>query len=457
MTQEIIGLVVLAAIFAISTVLPVHIGAMALVAAFGVGLGLGGESVKDIFGGFPVDIMILLIGVTYLFGMARHNGALDWLVESALRRAGGKTILLPWVFFFLSMGIGSLGTPQTIYVLIPVAMSVAWHRGISPTMMGVAAAFGSTAGGFSPTSLFGIITDAVAERAGLPFSPLTMFGSAFAFCFVLFGVAFVIFGGMSLRHDSGDVIGSGGKSIGTPGPTPTGGESDSGPAGTATAVVTRPAMTTIGTGAPTKLTGRQLITLLTLAAVIVLVVVLTAAGFDVNIGVVTLTAAVALSLAMPDFAKGAFGQVDWSTVLLVGGVVTYVGVLQRMGAIDLLGQAAESIPSPVLAGLVLCVTGALVSAFASTVGILGALVPLAVPLLVVGGPLAGTGLLYALGISSALVDCSPFSTTGATTVASTAPEDRERTQRLLTRWGLSMIVVGPVLTCALLVLPQYLG
>ena len=49
------------------------------------------------------------------------------------------------------------------------------------------------------------------------------------------------------------------------------------------------------------------------------------------------------------------------------------------------------------------------SAFASTTGILGALIPLAVPFLETGA-VGAVGLIIALSISSSVVDSSPFST-----------------------------------------------
>ena len=64
-----------------------------------------------------------------------------------------------------------------------------------------------------------------------------------------------------------------------------------------------------------------------------------------------------------------------------------------------------------------------------------------------------TGFIYALAISASLVDCAPFSTTGATIVASTVEHDRPTVNRHLTIWGLSMVVVGPVVTLLTMVVP----
>jgi len=77
--------------------------------------------------------------------------------------------------------------------------------------------------------------------------------------------------------------------------------------------------------------------------------------------------------------------------------------------------------APLLAALLICFIGAVVSAFASTTGILGALIPLAVPFLLTG-QIGAVGVVIALAISSSVVDISPFSTNGALCVASASVE-----------------------------------
>ena len=54
----------------------VHVGALALAAAVGVGLTFGAESVSEVMRGWPVDLMLILMGMTYLLAIARGNGTL---------------------------------------------------------------------------------------------------------------------------------------------------------------------------------------------------------------------------------------------------------------------------------------------------------------------------------------------------------------------------------------------
>ena len=160
-------------------------------------------------------------------------------------------------------------------------------------------------------------------------------------------------------------------------------------------------------------------------------------------------------LISPKARKGAVEKVAWSTVLLICGIVMYVGLLEQIGTIDWLGEQVATINSALLAALLICYVGAVVSAFASTTGILGALIPLAVPFLETGA-VGAVGLIIALSISSSVVDSSPFSTSGALTVANTPDDHRERVFKRLMQWGMSMVLVAPPIVWLVFVVPGWL-
>lgn len=458
MVAQIIALAVLALIFVLGTWKPIHLGVLALAAAFGVGIFLGGETTKDIMGGFPVAILVLLLGVTYLFAIARDAGVVDWIIGRALTLIRGRIVLLPWIFFALAILLGSMGSPLTALALVPVAMVFAGRHSLDPVLMGLSVTLGGAAGGFAPTSLFGLITNGVAGESGITADPLLLFGAGIGFNLMLMIAAFFLFGGRQLigarfsddaptgakRSDTAP-----GSVVSTEGLSGTG--RSEGPAGVTTAVA-EPELA-VEQASRTRLSAFQLLSLSSLLGLIVLVITLSALGVAVDVGVIALALAVMVSLVSPTRTRSAIKHVDWSTILLVGGIVTYVGVLERMGAIEMLGQAAESVSSPLLAAFVICLVGAAVSAFASTTGILGALIPLALPLMA-SGNFVGYGLIVALAISSNLVDTTPFSTAGATAVASAPEEARPRMTRVLIRWGFSMILIGPIATVAILVLPS---
>lgn len=133
----------------------------------------------------------------------------------------------------------------------------------------------------------------------------------------------------------------------------------------------------------------------------------------------------------------------------------YVSLMDKMGTIKWAGESVSDLGTPLVSALLICVIGGVVSAFASTTGILGALIPLAVPFLA-GGEIGAIGMISALAISSSVVDSSPFSTSGALTVASAPEEMRDTVFRRLMAWGLSMTVIAPLATWVILVIPGQL-
>ena len=459
MAAQIVALLVLAAAFLIATVRPVHLGALALAAALAVGTGLAGLGIKDILGGFPVDILLLLLGVTFLFGIARGNGTLDWLIERSLRAIGNRTTWLPVLFFVLSAGIASLGSPLAAIVLIPVAVSFAGRNQLSPVVLALAATTGGSAGAFAPTSLFGIITAGTARGSGIDFDSLFLFGVALAINLVLFVAAWALFG-RYLVKESADAeeppAGSAPSPDSSPGSSP-GSSPELSPeplpasGGVATATRTTPALV----AAPTRLSTFQVATVVSLLVLVCSVIGLAFFGIDLHVGATALGLSVLLTLAFTNETAGAVKEVDWSTILLVGGIATYVAVLNEMGAVALVADLGTKIQSPLLAAFALCVCGALISAVGSTTALLAIIIPLALPLVEAGG-VPAVGVICALALSSSLVDISPLSTVGATAVAAADERIRPRMRRFLFQWGFSMVLIGPVLLCAFLVLPGYL-
>lgn len=447
MSPEIIALIGLAAVFTISSVRNVHMGALALVAAFIIGIGVVGESLKDVLGGFPVDALIILVGITYLFGLAHETGTIKWLVDRSLDLIGDRVALLPWGLWAIATAVACMGTSHAAFAVVPIAMTLAHSHRINSTMMGIAMSSAIVGGALAPTSIVGITVQTVASEANVPYSAALMFGISIGVNALVVLVAFFMFGGRELIARTR--AGSAGRGRPT-GDYPVSGRNRTEGGGTLTLNRTE---TTVTAAARPKLEPMQLLVIVSIFVLVGGFFTLNQLDVDVNLGVVALTIAVILSLVNPDVGRKAITRIDWSTTLLLGGIITYVAVLTRLGAIDQLGEAARSVSQPLLAAFVICVIAALVSAFASTIGIIGALIPLAVPLLVPGGGLEMTGFIYALAISASLVDCAPFGTTGATIVASTVEEHRATVNKHLTIWGLSMVIIGPVITLAVLVVP----
>ena len=87
---HIVGGVVLAIVFAVGTTRPINLGALSLAATFLVGTFMVGESAREMASGFPVDLFIVLTGVTYLFAIAANNGTVERVVDGAVRLSGAR-------------------------------------------------------------------------------------------------------------------------------------------------------------------------------------------------------------------------------------------------------------------------------------------------------------------------------------------------------------------------------
>jgi di/tricarboxylate transporter len=475
MSPELISILVLGLIFVVATLLPVNIGVLAFAAAFLVGTLVADQNTDDIIAGFPSELFLTLVGITFLFAVAQNNGTVDWLVELAVRTVRGRIGAIPWIMFGLAAVLTAVGavSPGAVAIIAPIALGFAAQYQISPLLMGLMVIHGAQAGGFSPISIYGGITNGVVEEAGLPLNEIATF---LASLFVNLAVAvllFVVLGGRELLRRRAEVAegpaGGGpeaaaaGAGDGRPAPEPRSRVLASSPqqgaqvygdaeleARTEERELERAPGEASEAAEDEQPPPSRPYQLLTVAGI------LTLAGltlfFELDIGFVAITIGLVLSLIAPQLQKRAVGQVPWPEILLITGVGTYVGVLDEMGTIDYVGESVADLASPLLVALLLCFIGAVVSAFASSTAVLGSLIPLAVPFLQAGTGVSPVGFIAAFAVSSTIVDVSPFSTNGALVLAN-APEsvDRARFFRQLVAYGALVTVLAPVVLWLVLV------
>ena len=82
----------------------------------------------------------------------------------------------------------------------------------------------------------------------------------------------------------------------------------------------------------------------------------------------------------PSEHKDAVKQIAWPTVLLVAGVSTYATILTTAGSPEFVGNWAAGLGAAAIGALILCYVGGVVSAFASSTALLPVIIPIAVPL-----------------------------------------------------------------------------
>ncbi len=455
MPLELIPILALIAMFVAATLLPINMGTLGFVAAFLVGTLAVGMKSDDIIAGFPSELFLTLVGVTYLFAIAQNNGTVDLMVRGAVRMVRGRVAFIPWVMFGITgvlTAMGALG-PAAVAIIAPIALGFARQYKINALLMGMMVIHGAQAGGFSPISVYGVTVNNIVAKANLLNSPVALFLGSMFFNIGIGVLLFIFLGGRSLigrtvHDDHDDAIDGGSPSDGVGGGAA---PSGTGTGGTATLAATGTEPRVIVEPLPTKsVTYDQVLTLIGLGALAVFSLIL-----DLDVGFVSMTVAAVLALASPKAQKGAVSQISWSTVLLIGGVLTFVGVLQEAGSVDWVGNGVAKLGMPLLVALLLCYVGGIVSAFASSTAILGATIPLAVPLLL-AGEVSPIGVVVALAISSTIVDVCPFSTNGALVLANVQAEDRERFYKQILKYSGLVVAIGPLIAWAVLVLPGWL-
>jgi len=410
---HVLGILGLGLIFVIGTWRSINLGALSLVLVFLLGGLLMHEDLGTLWRGFPIDLLILLVGVTYLFGVAASNGTVERLVSAASRRVEHRRVWIPWIVFgvaALPTMAGALGSAAAA-LAAPVALRLAERCSLDRRMIGLMVLHGVASGNFSPLNPLGIIVVQGTERAGLEMSAGTLFIANIAYNVLLAGVIFLAFGGLRLVRESAGKL----------------------------------AVTTIEREPRPPLRADQIGTVIALVAI-----TLGALAFDLNIGILALTAAVFLQLLFRSSSSGGERKIAWDVVLLVCGIVTYVALLQRHGTVEMIGGSIAALKSPLLGALLICAVGATTSAFASSAGILGAMILLAAPFMSQGG-VGVTGFVIALAISSTVVDSSPFSTAGALVVANASEGERESVYRGLLVWAGLMVVSAPLVSWLLFV------
>lgn len=451
MSLSLIAFLVLVAAFAIGSFTKINAGLLATVAAFGVGTLLAGMSIKDVIGQFPAGLFFILVGATLLFGIVRINGTIDLLAYWAERLAGDRKILVPILMFLLTAALASAGafTPAAIAIVAPVGLALGMRFGISTLAMGLVIVQGANAGAFSPVNPFGVLANKMLDGAGAADDSFKLYAYCFVFNAILAAIAYLLVQTiMKRRAAKADARHPGGEAGGAKhdgGAAAPAGSGASAPSGSKTTVLTAPAHTSVAAGSTTR-TGPEKVAatpmrILTLAGIASLLVLTTVLGWDV--GVASLAIALALIVLDSGVQKPAVESMPWSAIILVTGIVTYVGMLEKMGALKELQEGIAGLGNSSLA-LITSYVVAIVSAFASTTGTLGVISPVVAPI-AMDPLLTPIGVVTAIAISSSVVDVSPMSTSGALLMASAQPKDERMFFRALLLWAIAMIGIVPLL------------
>lgn len=383
--MEIVTLLFLVSAIFIGFRMKINTGLVSILFSFAVGHFMLKLNAKAIIAGWPTNLFFMLMGMTFLFGIANVNGTLELISKKVSSMAKGNTRLLPVIFFIMTAVISAPGPGAIVAtaLMVPIGMALAQEEGISELLMGAMIISGSLAGGLSPLAASGIIANTLAATQGLD-TAKTIFLSTLLVSTVMGAVFYFLFGGHRLNKKEGEV----------------------------------------------KSESLEFSSVQTLTLLVILLVIAGILFLKLDIGLTAFSGAAILLLLRVADEKKAIAAVPWSTLLLVSGVALLINVVGIAGGINTLSNFLASIMSERTSSAIMAVTAGLMSAVSSASGVV---MPTLIPTVTsvaghVGGGVTPNSLVSAIVVGAHMVTFSPLSTLGALALASS--KDEQNKQRL---------------------------
>ncbi|QDR80107.1 SLC13 family permease [Sporomusa termitida] len=411
-----------------------NVGFLSIGFAIIVGGVWGDTTGAKVLGYFPTSLFMILVGVTFLFGMAQTNGTMEKLTAYSVRLCKGNTAIVPLIVFLLTTFVTTIG-PGNIAgtaLMAPVAMAIATRIGMPAFLMTLLVVGAANGAAFSPFAPTGIISNGIiakmAAGLGIPADQLSglawkiHFNSEVAQGVVNIGGFFVLGGWAWIQKQRGAAL-----DINELAPK------------------------------PEPFNKHQWLTLGAVAVLILLVILpglpatkglFAPAAMNLlsNVGTIAFILAGILMLTGSGDSKAAIKVVPWGVIMMVCGVTVLIEVMDKAGGLNAMVKMIGAISNPTTINGVLGFVTGLLSAYSSSSGVVMPMFLPMVPGLIkeVGGgnPIA---LISSINIGAHLVDTSPLSTLGALCIACAGEhEDKAKLFRNLLMWGLSMSVVGGI-------------
>lgn len=412
-------------------------GILSIFFAIIVGAGFGGLKGPAILEGWPVQLFMILLGVTFMFAMSQQNGTMTKFTAYAVRLAKGNTALIPLIIFVLVTFITTIGPGNiaSTALMAPVAMAIAARIGLSAFLMTLLVVGAANGAAFSPFAPTGIISmGLVTKMAGVLSITQDIvslewkihFNSEVAQGLVNIG-GFFLFGGWAwIRRQRGQDI-----SIDEIAPK------------------------------PEPFDAKQWITLASIAALIVMVMLPGLPMFKgklapwltsmlANVGTVAFLLSGIMMFCNCADVKESIKRMPWGVMIMVCGVTVLIDVMEKTGGLSALVKMIGAISNPSSVHFWLGLFTGVISAYSSSSGVV---MPMFLPLVpglmkelgLMGQAQHAVDMISSINIGAHLVDTSPLSTLGALCIACAGEhEDKAKLFRNLLIWGLSMSVVGAV-------------
>jgi len=358
--------------------------AMAMLLATVAGLNL-----KDVYSSFNTQLFLRLLGMQVLIVIARGNGTMKALSYYVIKLCSGKRIrILPLLLYF-GMGIANMFSVNISTALIPMIWALSAELGYKNHLkLGFCTMFTTISWSISPYSVGGQVLTGFAEQYG-GYAVNTL-GGGLSICLVgtiMFLATYFFMGWHKMESIETNSLNSEKPEIGRD----------------------------------------QILTALGFVAFVVANIV-----FKLDMMVTPIIVSIILICLGCGDGKKLVKEIPWNSLIMIGGMSVYVGVVQFLGGADLFANGIAKFANAQLAPGLICFICAFMSLFTSGSAVIAAMVS-TIPALASAIPgLNAPAMFFAIFAGASSTGISPMSTLGAQSLAyyaaATNPSEAEYKQ-----------------------------
>ena len=379
----------------------INTGFFAIAFAYLIGCFVLNLKAIDVIRMWPLSIFFVIFAVSLFYNFALVNGTLEKLAAHLLYGCRQFPHLLPLAVFFAATMIAGMGAGfyTVLAFMAPITLLLCDKTNMSKMVGAMAVNYGALAGANFMSSQSGIIFRGLMERAGVSAESSFVYATMIFIATLI--IPIVVIGGLIYFNKA------------------KGGTCDN-------LVVEKPG--------PFDAKQKTTLYLNVLMMAIVLIApvmhqifpankTITFINSKMDIGLIaSVFTVIALLLKLGD-EKKVIAMVPWSTLIMICGVGMLISVAIKAGTIKILAAWIGANIPWALVPIAMCVVGAIMSLFSSTLGVVTpALFPL-VPALAASSGINPMVLFVSIVIGAQASAISPFSSGGSLTLGSCSSDE----------------------------------
>lgn len=382
---------------ALGYITKINIGIYAIVFAYILGcyaLDLKSSQVIDLW---PIKIFFIIFSVTLFYNVSLANGALEKLASHLLYKCKNFPHLLPLVVYFSATLIAGLGAGfyTVLAFMAPITLLLCQRTNMSILIGGMAVNYGALAGANFMSSQSGIIFRGILENVGI--NNTTAFTYSIYIFIVTFILPIILIGGYTFLYRNKNNI---------------------------QIEDTQPE--------PFNIKQKTSLTMIVMMMAIVLVFPILNLVFPDNANISFINNKIDISFIAIIFAlislvlkladeKKVIALVPWGTLIMICGMGMLISVAVKTGVIDILSSWISGNVAVWMIPLIICIIGAIMSIFSSTLGVVTPTLFPIVPAIAAASGIEPALLFVCIVVGAQATAISPFSS-GGSLVLGSAPE-----------------------------------